>query len=622
MKLSAKQQEIVESTHKYCYVVAGAGSGKTRTLMERIKWLLGSSKPGEKILALTFSNKAADELKGRLQSNPGDDLNEKVYVGTIHNFCMELVLQRGATIGLSPNLHIFDSESDRLEVFTDALTSIPQMQSRYRNPDGSLDSKHVKDTFNAFSNVKRNLRFPTDYESKPLSQLLYQEYNSRMLAQDAIDFDDILLYAYRILAEKEAVASIYQRVYKHICIDEAQDLNRAQYEVVKALAGSSSSIFMVGDPHQAIYGFNGSSSAYMMQEFPKDYPDAYKYELLENYRSSRSVVNAAQLIEPSDAMTSQLPIQGEFSCLPFANEKGEAEWVIAKYRELLTNGHPDVEDGIVRPEQCAVLARNKYVFRELESLLNESQIDYHLRASALNGLSSESTLFKVFNLSLRLLMNSKDIIHLSEFKALIGIDLSSDYRFGDLQQMAEIDAAVGTAGATVLRSAWSTLGQPGDVRMKDILDGFETFCGNESNFQNDEERLLVTSDYEDWSSLWKDYCKSSSVGERDLAAMMRSIALGIAGATKDEHGLTLSTVHMSKGLEFDAVFVMGLTEGTFPDYRATDEDGLSEERHNMFVAITRSKCLCYLTYPLEKMMPWGSSRTQNPSQFLSAWINE
>lgn len=617
MNLSGKQLQIVEANDKYMYVLAGAGSGKTRTLTERIIKLLSSSKQGEHVLAITFSNKAANELKERLLlSFTKEQLADQVYVGTIHNFCMELVLQRGSTIGLPEDLHIFESLEDRFEIFKLALDNVPQMKSRYMKPTGEVDQREIKSLFEHLSKAKRDFKFPADYAAKPLSQRLYQEYNDLMLAQNAIDFDDILLYAYRIMLEKPSIARIYQRIYKHICVDEAQDLNKAQYSVIKSIAGDSSSILMVGDPNQAIYGFNGSSSRYMCNDFPKDFP-AQKYELSENFRSSQAVINAAKLIEPSFEMEGQLPIKGEFLVHPFENETAESLWVTQTLTTLLSSGHPDVEGTTILPEQCAVLARNKYVFSRLIEMFEEQSIEYCLKASASQGLFSESLPFKLFDLGLRVLMNKNDTLHFVEMLGLIGETIENVEQFADLRNGDEIERSIGTVGAAAIKSAWDFIGTDSRTfRFDKALAFFEPYCRTESNFSDDNERSLVYNDYLAWIERWNIYIKSSSVEDRDLAHMMRSIALGVTSISK-ESGITLSTVHMSKGLEFDVVFIIGLNEGVFPDYRAIkDVEQLSEEQHNMFVAITRSKRLCFLTYPLQRVMPWGDSKRQAPSRYI------
>ena len=615
MILSKNQQEIVNATDKYLYVIAGAGSGKTRTLTERIKSLVSKNNHGEKVLAITFSNKAANELNDRLlHSFTGEQLHNSVYIGTIHNFCMEIVIQRGASIGLSTDLHIFESIEDRLEIFKNAIASIPQLKQKYLST-GSDNRKWIRDSLDALSKAKRNLMFPSDYNEKPISKLLYQEYQNLLLIQNAIDFDDILLYAYRILAEKESILKIYQRIYKYICVDEAQDLNKAQYEVIKILAGTNSSICMVGDPNQAIYGFNGSSSRYMNIYFPKDF-NAKKFELLENYRSSQAVINAAKIIEPSFVMDGQLPIKGDVDVRIFDDELSEATWISEKIDSLLKNGHHDIEGSMVLPQQCAVLARNRYVFNTLIGLFDNQDKEYNLRISASQGLLSESIFFKIFDLGLRIIMNRQDALHLSNIVSLLG-SKSNISTLDDIKKSKELCSVLGENGAVTISAVWEDIqAASGSFRFDRILDILASFCESESNFSEDSERSLVYNDYLSWRKRWDMYVKNSSIEERNLSHMMRSIALGITNIAK-ESGITLSTVHMSKGLEFDVVFIMGLNEGIFPDYRSLrDEMQLNEEQNNMFVSITRSKRLCFLTCPKERVMPWGGSKSQLPSRYM------
>lgn len=621
MNLSSQQLEIVNTSDKYSIVIAGAGSGKTRTLTERIKKLLSTGKPGEKILAITFSNKAANELNERLMFYyTKEQLEGKVFVGTVHNFCMELVLSRGSAIGLAPDLHIFESTEDRLEIFKEALDCVPEMKQKYCQNLGKPDNKKIKKLFEALSKAKRDFKFPSDYNDKPLSLRLYNEYNNLMLAQNAIDFDDILLYAYRILTERTSVAGLYQRIYKHICVDEAQDLNRAQYEVIKAIAGQTAGIFMVGDPNQAIYGFNGSSSKFMCIQFPQEF-SASKFVLVDNYRSSKEVIDAAKIIEPSFEMMGKLPIQGECKIYQFNNEIDEANWIIDKMQNLLIEGHKDIEGGKITLQQCAIIARNKYVFSALEKQLTYQKVEYQLRVSSNNGLNSESGFFKAFDLGLRLLMNTKDTLHLSELIKLLGLSNTTISSFDGIRHNPMSDIYIGEQASTAINSAWDAipLGNA-TFQFSRVLDILGSYCKDEHNFTDDNERLLIYKDYESWTERWKTYAKSTSIDDRSLPSMMRSIALGMSSITK-EGGLTLTTVHMSKGLEFDLVFIMGLNEGVFPDYRAkNDAVQLDEERHNMFVSITRSKRLCYLSYPLEKDTPWGTRR-QTPSQFVNLITN-
>jgi len=617
MNLSNKQKQVVDSNEKYICVIAGAGSGKTRTLTERIKKLISENKRGERVLAITFSNKAANELKERLlQSYSQNDLNELVYVGTVHNFCMDIVSQRASSIGLPSELHIFESFVDRFEIFKTALENIPQLKVRCSDGNGNLDSKKAREIFDKFGSAKRNLKFPEDYLDRPLTQRLYQDYNDLMLSQNAIDFDDILLYAYKILVEKPAVARIYHRVYKHVCVDEAQDLNKAQYSVIKAIVGDSASLLMVGDPNQSIYGFNGSSPGYMCQNFSEDF-NVTQYNLDENYRSSQKVIEAAKVIEPTFEMKGILPIVGEVGIQSFQNEDSEALWIADKINSLLQDGHSDIEETKCTLEQCIVLARNRYIFNALEKLFKERGVDYNLRISANKDMLSESSFFKVFDLGLRLIMNNLDVLHFEEMKGILGTLFTKYTNFAELRLSQEFQSAFEEQGAEILNSAWNSLQNTQvNFRFDKTLEILSAHCQPNQSTLSENELLLLYNDYLAWEERWKLYAKNSSLDDRSLAHMMRAIALGVTNVS-DESGVTLSTVHMSKGLEYDVVFIIGLNEGVFPDYRAlNDGSQLAEEQHNMFVSITRSKRLCYLSYPTQRVMPWGDTRTQTPSRYV------
>lgn len=617
MQLSKKQLEIVDATDKYCYVIAGAGSGKTRTLTAKVMQLLETSRRGEKVLAITFSNKAATELQERLSTVFSEDiLDECVYVGTIHNFCMDVLIARANSIGLSSDIHIFESIEDRIEIFKEALDTVPQLKKKCMN-DAHPDKK-IKEYFDSLGKAKRNFRFPEDYSDRPLSQQLYKSYNDLMLAQNAIDFDDILLFTYRIFVENPSIARLYQRIYKAICVDEAQDLNRAQYEVIKAIGGESSSIFMVGDPNQAIYGFNGSSSEFMCALFEKEY-SARQFVLYENYRSSKAVICAAQKIESTFVMDGQLPISGECTISCFDDEESEAKWILDKILHLLSFGHPDVEDPPITLERIAVLARTKYIFSFLESKLQSNKIEYTVRASSNSGFSSESLLFKVFDLSLRLIDNKKDKLHLNELLGLLGIVDCDATNFDEFWHSEILSERLNSREYAFLNAVWNILTINAPVfHFEKCLSLMQSYCDITENFNDDNERSLVYNDYLAWRERWETYVKKSTIEERSVSDMLRSLALGIT-AIEEQRGLTLSTVHMSKGLEFDAVFIMGLNEGVFPDYRSlNDKVQLSEEQHNMFVSITRSKRLCYLTYPQRRKMPWGDIKAQQPSRYIAA----
>lgn len=614
MVLSKKQQEVVDFKGKNLLVMAGAGSGKTRVLTERIRRMLEELSEGERILAITFSNKAADELKERLSLSVGDDvLENSIYVGTIHNFCLDVVTSRAPIIGLPNDLHIFDSFEDRLKIFKDAIEGIPELKKNLMTSSPKENETKLRDLLNKVSNAKRNLRFAEDYEKNPLVKLLFEEYDRLLISQGAMDFDDILRYAYKIFATRQSVTDLYRKIYKHVFVDEAQDLNKAQYEVIKILAGDVLGVTMVGDPNQSIYGFNGSNSEYMGKIFVKDF-NPTTIVLNENFRSSKSVISAAKKIEPSFEIEGVCPYNGDFDILKFEDEVKEANWIVEKIKYLLENGHEDVENKKITLEQCAIIARNRYVFNALIELLNNAGINYKLKVSNDNSFASESDFVKVLILGIRLIVNPKDQIHLNELVSIIKFG-NEAINFDELLNEKNISTDWVTFWP-VIKENWEYFIKNSDsINLSYSINNLKKIINDQSLNINDHEKILIDGDLNNLNQIWDIYVKKSSASERTLSNFVRAVSLGVTQLPNDK-GLILSTVHMSKGLEFDVVFIMGLNQGVFPDYRSiNNKEQAIEEKHNMFVAITRSKRLCYLTYPLKKNTPWGI-KGQTPSEFI------
>lgn len=614
MVLSKKQQEVVDFKGKNLLVMAGAGSGKTRVLTERIRRMLEELSEGERILAITFSNKAADELKERLSLSVGDDvLENSIYVGTIHNFCLDVVTSRAPIIGLPNDLHIFDSFEDRLKIFKDAIEGIPELKKNLMTSSPKENETKLRDLLNKVSNAKRNLRFAEDYEKNPLVKLLFEEYDRLLISQGAMDFDDILRYAYKIFATRQSVTDLYRKIYKHVFVDEAQDLNKAQYEVIKILAGDVLGVTMVGDPNQSIYGFNGSNSEYMDKIFVKDF-NPTTIVLNENFRSSKSVISAAKKIEPSFEIEGVCPYNGDFDILKFEDEVKEANWIVEKIKYLLENGHDDVENKKITLEQCAIIARNRYVFNNLIELLNNAEINYKLKVSNDNSFASESDFVKVLILGIRLIVNPKDQIHLNELVSIIKFG-NEAINFNELLNEKNISTDWITFWP-IIKENWEYFIKNSDnINLSYSINNLKKIINDQSLNINDHEKILIDGDLNNLNQIWDVYVKKSSASERTLSNFVRAVSLGVTQLPNDR-GLTLSTVHMSKGLEFDVVFIMGLNQGVFPDYRSiNNKEQVIEEKHNMFVAITRSKRLCYLTYPLKKNTPWGI-KGQTPSEFI------
>lgn len=611
MQLSQKQLQIVNHKDGALLVEAGPGSGKTRVLIERIKCLLSSSKRG-KVLALTFSNLAADEMKDRLSEDRAfEEQLDRVTAGTIHSFCLDLVQSRGNLIGLNTDMVLFESEDDRKTVLKDVFLENQQLKDfLVRQQDKNQIMQRI---LQLITEQKKRFVLPENCSINEPFPLIYSEYNRKLIDQNAMDFDDILFFAYRILMENPSVVHVYNSLYRYICIDEAQDLNFAQYQVIKALCGDSfNNVMMVGDANQSIYGFNGSDSDFMTKSFVADFSPVV-YKLNDNYRSAKRIVEFANRLEHYDSVTNYV-YDGELSATKLADESAEAKFVADKIEELIENGHPDVE-GQLSVNRIAVIARNKYVFSHLEKELSDRNIPFSFKKNS-TGIDNESDYMKVFGLAIRILINKKDYIHLTQLEKAVG--------FSD-------NITDNKNGITILREVltktdYESMIPALEVLSKEVLN-FSTALNCLDNILSsfdDDERYLISMDIQQWRNHWSKYCMLVPKENRTLTSFRNQISLGKTRESEDNNGIALLTAHMSKGLQFDVVFIIGLSEGTFPDYRAIKADGsqLSQEMNNMYVAVTRAKRLCYMTYPAKKRMPWGDIKNQSPSRYIKDVVTE
>lgn len=606
MKLSQKQQEIVNHKNGAILVEAGPGSGKTRVMIERIKRLLLENKRG-KVLALTFSNLAADEMKNRLVDDSSiEDQIDRVTASTIHSFCLDLVQSRGNLIGLNDDMVLFENEEDRRIILKDVFLENSELNDFLLHQQDK--NKIMQHSLQLITEQKKNFILPENCTVNAPFPLIYSEYNRKLLEQNAMDFDDILFYAYRILIENLSVVKIYNSVYRYICIDEAQDLNFAQYQIIKALCGEDfCNIMMVGDANQSIYGFNGSSSEFMTKFFIKDFSPAI-YRLNENYRSAKRIVEFANQLEHYDSVTNYV-YNGELVATKLVDEDSEAKFVTEKIEYLLLNGHPDVE-GSITAERIAIIARNRYAFSYLENELSAKGIPFYFKKNS-TGIENESDYMKIFELSIRMLINKKDYIHLNQLKKIIAY--SGDNDTIESSAISMLKTILGNTPYESIIPALEILDNE-MFNFSNALNIIETVLPN----LNDDERYFVAMDIQEWKKHWKKYCMQVPRENRTLTSFRNQISLGKTKGIDVNNGISLLTAHMSKGLQFDVVFIIGLSEGTFPDYRAVNKGGeqLSQEMNNMYVAVTRAKRLCYMTYPEKKLMPWGDIKYQSPSRYI------
>lgn len=604
IELSEKQKKIVLAEDGAICVKASAGSGKTRVLTERIRHFLG--KTNKKVLVLTFTNKAGDEIKERLSDI--SDIEKRVFVGTFHGFCQSRLESHGNLIGLSKMPDIFEDEADRLELVETAIRQTPSYALKYTTQDQKEQKNFRYRVLNFISEVKRGLIAENDVDQHTDDDnivLLYRNYQDILRAQNAIDFDDLLLLAYNLLVNFPKIAALYRRSFYAICIDESQDLNNAQYQLLIALtSGEFTNIMMVGDPNQSIYHFNGSSPDYMDKKFVHDFSPVI-IDLNENYRSSKKILSAAKKIIPEAECIANTVKDGFFDIQSFEDEDTEAEFVVHKIKELIkTKNHDDIE-GEITFKKIAVLARNKYLFNRLDARLTESNLPFHYKMT-LGAIKFESDLMKIFDLALRIRLNPQDRLHKQRILSRLSLASSDDINPKDIIALIKDDL---NKGIVALVFALSEDG----ADLKRTLEKYR----DDVTIEDEDEKNMVFNDINELLRHWHNYAKKTD--NKLLHQFKNAMALGQTHPRYQDDGVTLSTVHTMKGQEFDIVFIIGMDDETFPDYRAVKSGGVEmiQEKNNLYVAFTRARRFLYVTWPKKRMMPWGDYRFRKISRFLS-----
>lgn len=623
--LSKQQASIVNETiGQPIQVLAAAGSGKTRVLTERVRFIFEHTQK-DGIIALTFTNKAAEEMETRLSDLL--DMKDRCWIATIHSVAQRILEKYGHTIGLPSELHIYERDQDRKAVFLQSLRENGINIDEFLNVIDERTRKDrervIQDHLDRFSVVKRELLTEEEIKQKYASEEsfweIFQEYQEALIRSGGLDFDDILVYAHRILMEQPWCGQIYRAKYKHICVDEAQDLNKAQYEFIKALCGDQvKSLLMVGDPNQMIFGFNGSSSEFLCTSFERDFSPK-KFELKANYRSSKAVICLANKLKPGSQVGTDAVMSGLSEIVSFPDEEAEAGYICDKVLELISKKTDSEIEGEISLSNMVVIGRNRFVFLKLEKVLAERKISYFLKKG--ERQTEPSSLFgKALDLSIRIRLNPKDWVDGKKLCNSLKISPPASWGASDLLlQLANSVRSSKTPFSEIYASLLEAV-QTLDIEKPNIPKFCDYFSKALQDFiatptpKDDTELERSLQELSDFRRSWTTF-KRKGLGE-NLSAFRNAIALGQVAEDYNPSGLALSTVHTMKGLEKDIVFLMGLCEGVFPDYRANSKKELDEELNSAFVAITRAKRWLFISYPQVRLMPWGSPKAQQVSRFV------
>lgn len=616
VQLTEQQRRIVELADGSHLVQAPPGTGKTEVLTQRALRLL-SMEAGStfRVLALTFTVKAAETLRRRLKEEVGDQAS-RVNACTFHSFCMDALQHYGHFVGFPADTTIYESDDEKLAVLSQALE-----EEGFEAPD----RKELKTLLERIAVAKRALKLPEAMEDERLATA-YAAYVRVLRRFHACDFDDLLWLTWRLMVEAPKVAKHYRRMYRHIMFDEAQDTSRAQYEILRAICGDEHrNVMMVADSDQFIYKFAGASDRWL-EAFVVDF-GATRHELIENFRCAKAIVAAAnKLVErqdgrlPRPAMAPAKAARGAVQAWSFATEKDEAIGIADWVEHLLAKGlDPRTlyasESPSVALEDICVLCRTRY---SLDATLNEFGKRAIKCLFATGRQLVETREGQIVLQGLKVLQNPADRVTRESILAAWSHDLL-DSGVAELEptpffsrlEKASPDIA---PFARILAGASFGGGRSNTETVRDLIDAVEAAADAERVAVN--RALALSGDAKTLRERWRQYCGHTMPEGRSIGAFLGEVALA-GKSVLEGPGIRVLTVHVAKGLEFKASALVGMNEGTLPDYRnMSRKSDLADERRIAYVAITRASRLLLLTRPRQRVMPWGDARVQTESRFI------
>lgn len=611
-KLTPDQLAVVESRSARSLVIAPAGSGKTEVLIRRIEHLLDES-PGDsfRLLAVTFTVKAAEELKSRVSRSIGEEA-WRVDADTIHGFALDWLQRSGKPVGVGPDVVVYAESRDRLDLLRRFLSSIGSAE---------LDDRTLLSLLERIDSLRTDLVKPQDAPVESLSSTpfglpdLYEAYVMAMEDAGGIDFPGMLSKLLELFEIDPAVLKRVQRTYKHVLVDEGQDLTHIQAEILRSIVDDQLDLFVVADDRQSINGWAGGGMHWARKLIGSEHE---QFELRHNFRCSTRILSLADRVAHHftpprhDAVTPPGTPSGEVKGLAVPDTPQEARVVVDWIHELLTRGiNPSSlvpgEETRVWPEEVAVLARTRYGLDDVQAELNRRQYRVSIQVDAGSLLASPEA--RLLHSLLEIQANSNN--HPAwrrindELFNLLGIDAGLYGGRNELNRLVDV-VRNSSIQSTVALVCCKPIGPD---RLELIMD---------SIFR---EEIVDSPDSEKLNDWWIEYQVGSARHDRSLAGFLKYL-LRVQQTRPDEPGIRLMTTHRSKGLEFRAVAIVGLAQGSFPHYLALrNERELEEERRAFYVSVTRASRVLLLTWPQRKRTRYGE-RNDDPSQFLlEAGIN-
>jgi DNA helicase-2/ATP-dependent DNA helicase PcrA len=620
--LNPAQREAVLTTEGPLLVVAGAGSGKTRVLTRRIAHLLAAvgAKPPE-ILAITFTNKAAAEMRERLEDLVGPPARA-AWVMTFHAACGRILRREAPRLGYRTNFTIYDS-ADQLRLVKRCLEELERDPKRF-TPRG---------IHSQISNAKNQLVGPAEYASRVSSFYdqtvadVYELYQARLHASNAVDFDDMLYLVVEVLERFPEAKEKWQNAFRYILVDEYQDTNHAQYRLLQLLAEKNGNVFAVGDPDQSVYGFRGADIRNVL-EFEKDFPGAKTIALEQNYRSTNSILEASNAVirhnreRKEKNLWSDLGDGEPVRVIEVEDEHAEARYVAAEIALLVEEGYSGNE--------VAVFYRTNAQSRVLEDVLVRQGVAYQVIGGPRFYERAE---VKDLVAYLQVIDNPYDAVSLVRIanKPRRGIGDSTLARlqaYADAQGISLWEATefaeevgVGAAPQKAVRAfrtmIESCMSGALELEVSELIERVLERSGYVESLEAERtiEAQGRVENLQELVSLAREWQEENT--EPSLSSFLQEVSLySDQDAIRGEGSLvTLMTLHNAKGLEFKAVYLIGLEEGIFPHSRSIEEHGVEEERRLMYVGMTRAMEKLTLLHASSRML-YGGRSYNLPSRFL------
>jgi len=629
-ELNPAQKEAVEAISGPLLILAGPGSGKTRVITHRVAYLIrvcGVSP--HRIMAVTFTNKAAREMEERLHRLVSGSVRD-LTLGTFHAICARILRRDGKAGGIDPRFVIYD-EDDQLSLIKQGIQQVGLDPKQYA--PGAIAS--------AITAAKSRLLTPQDYIQRSRSYFdevvgrVYERYQQLLGESNALDFDDLLMKTVQLFKVSPELLSRYQARYLHLLVDEFQDTNLVQYELIRQLGGKFRNICVVGDPDQSIYSWRFADLRNILN-FEKDYPEAKVVLLEQNYRSTKMILETASAVisaneqrKPKDLWTDNE--LGELTTVVETyTEQEEAQFVVNEVEHL-------VEQDKLKLSDCAVMYRTNAQSRALEEAFVRYGIPYKLVAST---RFYERREVKDVIAYLRLIQNPSDSVSLLRIINVPGRGIGQH----SLSQLSDWAKSIGVSQYEALRLIAESKGDehqpPFSPRISKVLTGFikliDGFRGRsqELNMVDLFDLVVEGSGYKghilsqaDGEERWENILELRTVAQQygdlkppdGLAAFLEGVTLvsDVDGLNESAGGVTLITLHQAKGLEFPVVFIVGMEEGILPHFKSFDDpEQMEEERRLCYVGITRAKRRVYLVRAFRRSR-MGSRTVNKPSRFLA-----